>query len=75
MVTNCVPVTTFPELSVTVQVTVVVPIGKDAGALFVTEATPHSSVTVGVPRLIPVAPQPELADAMMFAGTTKTGGL
>ena len=37
----------LPALSVTVHVTVVVPIGKVAGALLVTEATPQLSAVAG----------------------------
>ena len=46
-----------PFTSVTVHVTVVVPTGNEAGALFVTVATPQLSLVVGVPRLTPVATQ------------------
>src|SRR5690606_40347963 len=38
------------ELSVTVQVTVVIPSGKLAGASLVTSLTPHLSLVVGRPR-------------------------
>jgi hypothetical protein len=40
----------FPDPSVTVQVTVVFPKGKAAGALLVTEATEQLSAVVGVPK-------------------------
>ena len=46
-VTSCVQVAVFPALSVTVQVTVVVPMGKVAGALLVTDATVQLSAVVG----------------------------
>ncbi len=39
-----------PFTSVTVQVTVVVPTGKVAGALFVVLCTPQLSPVVGVPK-------------------------
>ena len=46
----------FPAASVDVQVTVVDPIGKVAGALFVIVGTPQLSVPVGaVPKLTPLA--------------------
>ena len=40
----------LPWISVTVQVTVVLPTGYDAGALFVTLATPQLSPVTGVPK-------------------------
>ena len=57
----------FPEPSVTVHVTVVIPIGKAKGALFVTEATLQLSVVTGVPKDTPVAVHPLLI-VMIFAG-------
>ena len=42
-------------MSVTVQVTVVVPIGNVAGASLDTEATPQLSEVIGLPRATPVA--------------------
>jgi hypothetical protein len=63
----------FPLLSVTVQVTVVAPIGKAGGALLVTEATPQLSEVTGVPRATPVAVQPVLVVAETFAGQVITG--
>jgi hypothetical protein len=45
----------FPLPSVTVQVTVVFPIGKTAGASLVIEAIEQLSSTVGVPRTTPLA--------------------
>lgn len=56
-VTVWVHVAMFPELSVTVQVTVVGPAGKVAGALFVTLATAQLSLVTGVLRITPVAVQ------------------
>jgi hypothetical protein len=54
-VTICSQVAIFPLPSVTVQVTVVLPIGNTAGASFVTEAIEQLSSTVGVPRTTPLA--------------------
>ena len=54
-VTVCVHVAVFPEPSVTVHTTVVVPIANATGALFVTEATEQLSAVVGVPSATPVA--------------------
>ncbi len=56
-VTLWVAVAVSPPLSVTVQVTVVVPRGKVAGALFVVDAIPQLSAVVGAPRGTPVASQ------------------
>ena len=56
-VTSWVQVAVSPELSVTVQVTVVAPIGNVAGALLVTEATPQLSAVTGVPSKTPLAVQ------------------
>jgi hypothetical protein len=50
-VTTCVAVAVLPDPSVTVQVTVVAPNGKLAGASFVVEATLQLSPVVGVPRV------------------------
>jgi hypothetical protein len=63
----------LPLLSVTVQVTVVVPIGKAAGALFVTKATPQLSAVTGVPRATPVAVHPVLVVAVTLAGQAIVG--
>ena len=49
-VTTCVAVAIFPALSVTVHVTVVFPIGNDAGALLVTLATLQLSVVYALPN-------------------------
>jgi hypothetical protein len=48
-------VAVFPDPSVTVHVTVVVPNGKVAGALLVTAATVQLSAVVGTPSETPVA--------------------
>jgi hypothetical protein len=48
---SCVAVAVFPLLSVTVHVTIVVPVAKISGALFVTLAMPQLSAVTGVPRL------------------------
>jgi hypothetical protein len=63
----------LPLLSVTVQVTVVVPIGKAAGALLVTKATPQLSEVTGVPRATPVAVHPVLVVAMTLLGQVIVG--
>ena len=47
-VTNCMHVAILPESSVTVQVTMVSPIGNMAGASLATEATPQLSFEGGV---------------------------
>jgi hypothetical protein len=60
-------------LSVTVQVTVVVPNGKTAGALLVTEATPQLSAVVGVPNATAEATQFAFAENTMFAGAVIVG--
>jgi hypothetical protein len=52
IVTVCVAVAVLPAASRAVHVTVVTPIGKGDGALFVNVTPPgHRSVAVGVPRL------------------------
>jgi hypothetical protein len=73
-VTVCVQVLVFPELSVTVHVTVVTPTGKVAGALLLTEATPQLSPVVGVPRFTPVAVHPELVVVFILDGQVIVGG-
>ena len=72
-VINCVAVAEFPAPSVTVQVTVVFPSGKVAGALFVTEATEQLSPVVGVPRANPVAVQAVLVVVTIAAGAVIVG--
>jgi hypothetical protein len=68
-VTNCVHVSALPEASVAVQVTVVGPIGKAAGALLLTTGLAvQLSLAVTVPRFTPVAVQP------LFVITETAGG-
>jgi len=67
-VTVCVHVFVLPDPSVTVQVTVVTPNGKEEGALFVTKAIVQLSVAIGVPILTPVAMHPLLVTALTFDG-------
>src|SRR3989442_1269158 len=50
-ITVCGHVALLPWLSVTVQVTVLVPTGKSEGGLLVTVNGPQLSATVGVPRV------------------------
>ena len=45
----------LPLLSVTVQVTTVIPIGYTAGPLLVTLATPQLSAVTGTPNTTPLA--------------------
>ena len=63
----------LPLPSVTVQVTVVLPNGKAAGALLVTDATEQLSDVVGVPNETPEAVQPELVVAETDAGAVMVG--
>ena len=49
-VTSCVAVAVFPFPSITVHVTVVFPIGNDAGALLLIPATVQLSDEYGLPR-------------------------
>ena len=72
-VTVWLQVALFPLLSVTVQITVVKPIGKADGALLLTEATPQLSAVTGVPSATPVAVQPVLVVAVTFAGQLMVG--
>ena len=63
----------FPDPSITVQVTVVTPNGKAAGALLVTEATEQLSAVVGVPKttLVEVHPTlvvPDVAEGAVIVG-------
>ena len=73
MVTVWVAVVLFPEPSVTVQVTVVLPKGKVVGALLVTEATEQLSAVIGVPRTTPIAVQAEFVVAVTFDGAVMLG--
>lgn len=64
----------LPLLSVTVQVTVVVPTGKIVGASLVTVSTPQLSVVVGDPITRPAAPQsPGVVFALISAGQVMVG--
>jgi len=54
-ITICVQVAVRPFISVTVQITVVLPKGNCAGASLLTEDTPQLSEVTGVPKLTPVA--------------------
>ena len=63
----------FPEPSVTVQITVVVPKANAAGALFVTVATEQLSAVVGVPRETPVAVHPVFVVAVTGNGQAMIG--
>src|SRR5207249_8228855 len=55
-ITVCGQIALLPWLSVTVQITVLVPTGKSDGALLVTVTGPQLSATVGVPKVTLVAP-------------------
>ena len=72
-VTVCVAVAVFPEASVTVHVTVVVPTGNAVGALFVTLAMVQLSVVTGVPKLRLVTVHPVVKVVAIFAGAVITG--
>ena len=64
-----------PWLSVTVQMTVLVPTGKSAGALLVTVTGPQLSATVGAPKVTLVAPQrPAEATTVARLGQEMVGG-
>jgi hypothetical protein len=73
IVTVCVAVAVLPEPSVTVHVTIVVPIGNAVGALFVTDATEQLSAVTGVPRFNPVLVQPLFVVAVTAAGAVIVG--
>ena len=60
-------------MSVTVHVTVVVPIGKVAGALLVTEATVQLSAVAGAERTTVVKHEPEAAATVTFAAQVMVG--
>jgi hypothetical protein len=72
-VTSCVALVALPLASVTVQVTVVVPKLKVAGALLVTEATEQLSAVTGVPKTTPVAEQAVLVVVLIAAGAVIVG--
>ncbi len=48
-VTVCVAIPTFPALSIAVHITVVIPSGNSAGALFVSDLIPLSSFAIAIP--------------------------
>lgn len=62
----------FPDASVTVQVTDVLPKGKATGALLATEATEQLSAVVGVANTT-VAVHPALAATCTLAGQFMVG--
>src|SRR5258708_4884548 len=73
--TSCEQVAVLPCESVAVQMTVLVPTGKSAGALLVTVAAPHTSETIGTPRVTLVAPhRPGEATTVNSAGHVIEGG-
>ena len=72
-VTFWVHVFVLPALSVTVHVTVVVPIGKVAGALLVTEATPQLSAVAGAARTTVAKHDPASALAFTAAAQVMVG--
>ncbi len=72
-VTVWVHVLLFPAASTTVQVTVVTPIGKVAGALFVTDATAQLSAVTGDPRATVAKQSSASVVAVMLAGQTMLG--
>ena len=62
----------FPALSITVQVTVVFPIGKTLGASLVTDFTPQLSAVVGVPRVtLALAAVQEATSTFTVTGTAQ----
>src|SRR5256885_12190080 len=64
----------LPLLSVTVQVTRLVPVGNCAGALLVIVTVPQLSLAVGLPRATPVAKQaPEFTLTVTSAGQVIVG--
>ena len=63
----------FPLISVAVQVTVVVPIGKIVGALFETTVPEQLSSITGVPKLTPVNEHVAVTCKIRSAGATKVG--
>jgi hypothetical protein len=72
-VTVCVAVAVLPAASVTVQVTVVFPIGNVVGALLTTLATEQLSAVIGVPSVTPVAVQEAFAFTVTAAGALIVG--
>ena len=71
-VTICVAVTEFPELSVTVHITEVLPSGNAVGALLLTDIV-QLSLVVGVPKTTLVAVHPVLASTVISAGAVRLG--
>jgi hypothetical protein len=71
----CEAVEVFPTASVAVQVTIVVPIGYTAGALFVTVTALQLSEVEGVPKETPVAAQDALAETVIGAGGVMIGSV
>ena len=71
--TNWLHVEKFPELSVTVHVTIVFPKGKMEGALFDIEAMLQLSEVKGVPRLTPIAVHSELVAVSKVLGQIMIG--
>ena len=63
----------LPALSVTVHVTVVVPIGKVAGALLVTEATVQLSEVAGAARTTVAKQEPGFVFAFTAAAQVIVG--
>ena len=72
-ITDCMQVLTFPDPSVTDQVTIVLSIGKIGGALLFIDVIEQLSDVVGVPRDIPEALQPELVPAIICKGQFMVG--
>src|SRR5438552_70850 len=75
-VTVCVAMLVLPWTSVTIHVTVVTPFGNEAGASFVTLATPQLSPVVGVPSATLAAAAehlPRSAGAVTLAGAAIVG--
>ncbi len=66
-------VPTFPDPSIADHVTVVVPTGNVAGALFVTEVTVQLSIATGVPKAIPVTEHPDVITEVTLAGAVIVG--
>src|SRR5947208_7824853 len=74
-ITVCGQVALLPWLSVTVQMTVLVPTGKSEGALLVTVTGPQLSATVGIPKATLVAPhRPGEATTLTSVGQEMVGG-
>ena len=74
-ITSCAHVAVLPLLSRTVQITVLVPTGKLAGALFVTVVEPQLSLVTGTPKFTFVAThRPAAALTVTLLGHTSAGG-